>query len=403
MPFDSSTSHEFAQYVGYVCSDQGAEVARAVVEYSGGDSAAVHGGGLSGAARLASAAPDGQIILAEIGNIPVEMACECVSELCSTGAEVIVLGERTDIATYRALRRAGATEYFSFPVGADEIFTVKRKTLSAPNVIQLLPTPAKAMSIAVMGSNGGVGASLLAQNLAFYAADPKRVNLRTGFLDADLQFGSQAIDLDRDETPGLLEALMAPDRVDATFLNATMDQINGRLSLYSHQVSIGLNAATYEAGLSRLLPQMRAEFDALVTDLPRGLVLHNDDLAKHIDSLVLVIPAGFAGVNAASRLIKRILAHNPNLRILPVLSELRRDAGLSRKDVQTAIGRPIVATLPRCDALLARAHRTARPLTNSQPRSAYAKAVRSIFAAAKTDVKTPSKSGARPFMKRIFG
>ncbi len=403
MPFDSSTSHDLAQYVAYVCSDQGAAVARAVVERSGGTSAALHGGGLSGAARLLSGAPVAQIVLTEIGNIPVEMACECVTEICRTGADVIVLGERTDIDTYRALRRAGATEYFTFPVNADEILATKAEPAKAPNVVQLHAAPSRTMSIAVMGSNGGVGASLLAQNLAFHAAAPKSANLRTGLLDADLQFGSQAIDLDRDETPGLFEALMAPDRVDDTFLNATMDHLNARLSLYSHQVGVGQDAGPYEGGLLRLLPRMRAEFDALVTDMPRTVMMQRSDLAKHLDALILVIPAGFSGVNAASRLIKRISAQHPDLRILPVLSELRRDAALSQKDVQTAIGRAIVATLPRCDAQMARAHRNARPLIDSQPRGAYAKAVRAIWAVAMAGAATSSKSAARPLMKRIFG
>lgn len=53
---------------------------------------------------------------------------------------------------------------------------------------------------------------------------------------------------------------------------------------------------------------MRAEFDAVVTDLPRGTMMRRSDLAEHFDALVLVIPAGFSGSNAASRMIKQITA-----------------------------------------------------------------------------------------------
>lgn len=110
-----------------------------------------------------------------------------------------------------------------------------------------MPVPApKSPSIAVMGSNGGVGASLLAQNLAFHGAAPKGANRRMALLDADLQFGSQAIDLDRDETGGLYEALVAPDRIDATFLSATMDHLTETLSLYSHQIRAGQEAQSLE-------------------------------------------------------------------------------------------------------------------------------------------------------------
>ncbi|WP_281855882.1 AAA family ATPase [Litoreibacter halocynthiae] len=400
MPFDSSASQSTIQFVAYVCTDQGAAVARSVVERSGGKSDRLHGGGLSGAARLCSDVPPAQFVLTEIGNIPVEMACECVSEIRRSGANVIVLGEQTDINTYRALRKAGALEYFTFPVNADEILAVQGEE-TVP--IELPRPPAQCPSIAVIGSNGGVGSSLLAQNLAFHAASSQGANLRTALLDADLFFGSQAIDLDRDETPGLFEALKAPDRIDQTFIGATMDHISDHLSLYSHQIRVGQDAQSYEAGLSRLFAPLRTEFDTLVTDLPRNTLMQHPDIAEQIEALILVIPAGFSGVNAASRLIERIKVQSPKIRILPVLSELRRDAALSRKDVAKTIGLDVIATLPRCDTVVMRAHRAARPLIESQPRSPYAKEIRAIWKAAVARTPATGDRVRRPLMKRIFG
>ncbi len=343
-------------------------------------------------------------MLAEIGNIPIDMACECVAEICRSGAEVIVLGEHTDITTYRSLRRAGAMEYFGFPVTVDDILAAQLQKPAQQNVVVQLPVRvANAPSIAVIGSRGGVGASLLAQNLAFHGSAAKGANMRLGLLDADLQFGTQAIDLDRDETAGLFEALMAPDRIDDTFIKATMDHVNDRLSLYSHQVGAGQDATPYEDGLARLMAPLRTQFEAVVTDLPRGLIFQCPEIAKQLDAVVLVVPAGFSGVNAASRLIKRIAAQNPDLRILPVLSNLRHDAGLSLKDIRTTIGRDIVATLPRCDALMARAQRAARPMVDYQARGPYAKAVATIWTAAMMRPKSTGKAATRSLLNRIFG
>lgn len=409
MSVPATSNDDLVPYVAYVCSDEGASVARAVVDATGGDSTALHGGGLSGAARLAGTTATAQTVLTEMGNIPLDMACECVAEICQSGASVIVLGSHTDITTYRALLRAGATEYFSFPVSAHDVLAAKpaHQPEAPDNVVQLQaasPAPSRALSIGVMGCAGGVGASLLAQNLAFYGASATGGDMRTGLLDADLQFGSQAIDLDRDETDGLFEALMAPDRIDNTFINATMDELGPKLALYSHQIGAGQDAAAFEAGLPRLVPRLRGEFDALVTDLPRGLMLQQPTLAAHLDALVLVIPAGFAGVNAASRLIRLLTAQSAGLRILPVLSDVRRDAKLSQKDIARTIDQPVIATLPQCDAQMAKAHRSARPLIEGQPRSAYAGAVRTIWNAAHVAAKEPAAAApARPLLKRIFG
>lgn len=406
MPFDTTSQDQITQFAAYVCTDRGAVIARAVMERSGGDQNSVHGGGLSGAGRMCDSLARADVILTEIGSISVEMACECVTEICRTGADVIVLGEQTDIATYRALRKAGALEFFEFPVTAEDILAVDRTPVQvAPTAVVEMPHPVSlAPSIAVTGSNGGVGASLLAQNLAYHASAAKGANLRTALLDADLQFGSQAIDLDRDETAGLFEALKAPDRVDATFLSATMDHLNDKLSLYSHQVRIGQDPQPFEAGLAQLMRPLRTEYDALVVDLPRGVLMQQPEISAHLDALILIIPAGFSGVNAATRLIERITAQNPDLCIVPVLSELRKDAGLAIKDVSATIGRPIVATLPHSEAAMTRAHRAARPLVAHQPRGAYAKSVGKLWAhtmaAATAQADTPTR---RPFLKRVFG
>jgi pilus assembly protein CpaE len=256
---------------------------------------------------MASNARSGAIVLFEIDTMPIEMACDCVEEICRNGAEGILLGAQTDIQIYRSLRRAGASAYFSFPTNADDILATQHPAPARQNTVVQMPVlPAKAPSIAVVGCRGGVGASLLAQNLAYHAASTRGAKMSVCLLDADLHFGTQAIDLDRDETVGLFEALMAPDRVDATFINATVDHVTDTLALYSHQVGAGQDAASYEAGFSRLFPPLRAQFEALITDLPRSLVFQRSDLARHLDAVVVVIPAGFAGVNAASRLIKPV-------------------------------------------------------------------------------------------------
>ncbi|KIN71540.1 AAA family ATPase [Sulfitobacter guttiformis] len=405
MPFDANVNHTTVHIAAYVCTDEGAAVARSVLETSVGDSDDLHGGGLSGAARVCTEENAPLIILAEIGHIPVEMACECVTEICRTGTDVIVLGAQSDITTYRALIKAGALEYFALPVTAEEILSVQRSVPAS-----LVPEPAaaapefitKTMSIAVVGSNGGVGASLLAQNLGFHAAAAKGAALRTALIDADLRFGSQAIDLDREETVGLFEALMSPDRIDETFIAATMDHLNDRLSLYSHQVRIGQDARTYEAGLSGLYSPLCAEFDVVITDVTRDHLMQQPELARRFDVLVLVIPTGFSGVNAARRLIDALAAQAPDLRIIPVLSDLRKDAKLSQKDVAKTIGHAIAATLPRSDVPLMRAHRAARPLIEMQPRGAYAKSVAAIWAKASARPAPAAKSKRLPLLKRIF-
>lgn len=412
MPFD--TQHGIAPTLqAYVCTDSGAATARAVLTESGQVAKAIHGGGLSGAARLLPNASSPRCILAEMGQIPLDMARECVEELAGAGIEVIVLGKADDLATYRTLLKAGARDYFCMPADAADIMAA---TNAAPRpapapvtaavttaVTAAAPETPQVRAIGVIGCKGGVGASLLAQNLAALAAAPKGANRTTALIDADLEFGTQAIDLDRDETRGLFDALRAPDRVDNTFIGATMDQISDTLSLYSGQVRGDQTAAAYEPGLTALLPRMRDAFDTLVADLPRGLVLRQPDLLGTLDRLVLVLPAGFAGVNAASRLIAQIKADHPDLPILAVLSDTRKDAGLRTRDICKTLDMPLIATLPCCAPSLAKAHKAATPLVTLQPRAPWSRAVRSIFDAATQPPATPDAARKPKSRKGLFG
>lgn len=404
MPFDTQDGVA-PSLQAYVCSDTGAATARAVLAESKQVAKAIHGGGLSGAARLLPNASRVKCILAEMGQLSLEMATECVAELTRAGIEVIVLGRVDDIATYRALRRAGARDYFALPAKASDILAATTATPPAVGMAASVAEPQaqRGRAIGVIGCKGGTGASLLAQNLAAHASAPRGPARNTALLDADLEFGSQAIDLDRDETRGLFDALRAPARIDGTFIAATMDQISDTLSLYSGQVRRDQTAADYEPGLTALLPRLRDAFDTVVADLPRSLVLRQPDVIGTLDRLVLVLPAGFAGVNAASRLIGQVRADHPDLPILAVLSETLKDAGIRHKDIAKALDMPLTAILPCSTSALAKAHKAARPLVTLQPRSPWARAVRTVFDAATDPAAAKAAPRKATPRKRLFG
>ncbi|MDF1726250.1 MAG: hypothetical protein P1U53_00740 [Sulfitobacter sp.] len=385
--------------VAYVCTQEGADVAQELVSLSGGDGSALKGGGLSGAARLTTDAALARTVLTEIGNISIDMACDCVTEIARTGAEVIVLGRATDIATYRALRQAGALEYFPMPVTAAEIAEVRRRTPANSPAPVTTEAVSSGRVVGVVGSNGGVGASLLAQNLAFAATAGTVGRGRTALIDADLRFGTQALDLDCEETAGLADALSGLDRVDETFLLATMGALREGLSLYAQQMQDPETTSAYEASLAGLTAPLAQSFGQVIYDLPRALLLDLPDMARRLDTLIMVIPAGFPGVNAATRLMGAVRGHAPDLMILPVLTQLRRDAALPAKDIAGAIGLPIAATLPLADAAVIKSRRTARPLVEMQPKGAYAKAVTALARTAFGE--TASKNAAKG-LRRLF-
>ena len=381
----------------YVCTEQGACLARELASNIGTEAPRLHGGGVSGAARVSTPASSTDILLTEIGNLPLPVACESVAEIHSSGARVVVFGHQNDITTYRAIVAAGAVDYFPFPVSAAEVLDA----LSAGAAND--PTPAfdPSLRIAVTGSNGGVGASILAQNLAFVSATRKGTPRQTALVDADLRFNSVACDLNRNPTHGFLEALSAPDRVDETFLKATMDQVGARLFLYSAHLHHSGDMAGADEGLSRLIPRLSEHFEASLIDAPRDLLLRHPALLKRLTQLVLVVPGGYSGVHSAIRMLDFIQDAAPDLPVIPVLAELRRDAGLKPRDLSKALDRDVRFTLPRTDQAMARAHRAGAPLCARQPRASYAKAVAGIWDHLSAGPDTPKAT--KGLLRRVLG
>ncbi len=385
----------------FVCSPQGETLARDFASMSGATDPTLYGGGLSGAARVACEAHSGAIVLAEIGKLALATACECVAEITKFGARVIVFGAGNDIGTFRAIVDAGAVDYLPFPVNVRDVMKALSATARGTVAAPLAPVPAvvatQATQIGIVGTNGGVGASALAQNLAYLSAAPKG-GVSTLLLDGDLCMGLAASELNRARVPGLIDALGAPDRIDETFLKSTTDKIRDNLHLYSGEVQATDNAAQMEEGLVRMLPRLAPHFVVTILDLNREFLARRPGVLAHLSRLVLVVPGGFGGVHAAARLLDMVQTHAPKLPVTLVLSDLRQDAGLSSRDLATTLKRKVDHVLPRTDQAMLRAQRAGKPLIEARPRAPYTRIVRAIWAEVSTAPKTapadaPARSG----------
>ena len=294
-----------------------------------------HSGTLATAARLAGMTGFGDILVAELGSEDKAANLAGITELTAEGVRLILLGRQNDVETYRSYIGAGARDYLVLPVEADTQVALGLGQTQAART----PTVASSRVIGVCGVSGGVAA---AGTLA------RDTHGNVALIDADLGFGSLAVDLDIDTTPGLLEALLAPERVDHTFLNATMALPLMGLSVYSAEASEAGRIPTYEAGLPALLQKIRADYPTVIIDLPRTVLAQNPGLTDGLDELVLVLGPGFGSIRSGSRLMHRVGDSADGPRMSCVMSQTRRDAGLRKSEISTALGREIDLVLPDC-------------------------------------------------------
>ncbi|WP_146636308.1 AAA family ATPase [Nioella nitratireducens] len=327
------------------------------------------------------------VVVVEVGKMPLDMACESVAELAKFGSDVLVVAQSATPDTYREFRRAGAEDFFTFPVKlADVLQVVQRR---GKHDIQ--PSPPTAQIVGVISTRGGVGGSLLAGNLAATAATDRSRSV--ALVDLDFRFGTLATDLNQDVTSGLFEALSAPERIDRTFLDASMAAVTPNLMMYSGQAGLEQDLASYEGALSDLVNRMSPMFDTIVLDIPRETAARHPQVLAALGHIVLTFPPGFAGLNTFSRIAAQCVQHAPQARIVPVLSEVRQDAKISRKDLAKALQTKLTHILPRSEAQITKAQVKGKPLVTMLPRARYSKAVRSLWQDLQSD--NPASLAAR--------
>ena len=146
-----------------------------------------------------------RVLLVDLGESAAPIA-EVSAARAVGGADLklVVLGTVNDVALFRDLLSAGASDYLVKPSTREALAGVLEKTSAATG-----STPDGLGQVTVfIGSRGGVGATTSAVSCAWLMATERRE--RVALVDLDLHFGTVALKLDLDPGSGLCEALEQP-------------------------------------------------------------------------------------------------------------------------------------------------------------------------------------------------
>lgn len=223
-------------------------------------------GGIVRAIRHLNAARSPNVLMVDISDsdMPLSRVRE-LAEVCEPGTTVIVIGNCNDVGLYRELKRAGISEYIVKPVTTE---LLAQTLFSAQMGSEVAPINRKlGKMIGVVGARGGVGATTLAVNLAWYLAN--RQSRRVALVDLDLQNGGCGLALNLKPAQGLREALTNPARIDSLFLERAMTTRDEHLYLLSSEEPLREEMEFTPDAVSTLLNILGEHFHYVVIDLPR--------------------------------------------------------------------------------------------------------------------------------------
>ncbi|CAN7731942.1 AAA family ATPase [Bosea sp. LjRoot9] len=263
-------------------------------------------GGPAAAVEAFRAAPTPNIIVIETVSDPATLVrhLETLSEACDAGTKVVVVGHVNDVQLYRDLIRRGVSEYLIAPLGTLDILRTLSELYIAPGARNL------GRVIAVMGAKGGVGASTVSHNVAWAIA--RNLDASTVIVDLDIAFGTAGLDFNQDPPQGVAEAVFAPERLDANFLDRLLSRCSENLALLAAPAMLDRTCDLSEDAFDQLFDLLRASVPCVVLDVPHLWSAWVKRALISADEIVIVAAPELASLRNAKNLIDLMRAGRAN-------------------------------------------------------------------------------------------
>lgn len=401
----------YDDFMAFVVGDDSYRVARAVVAARGWPEAAVQQGGIDLLAdMLETHAPPKMILIDLDREADMIAAAQRTLSLCGPDVRVIFLGALNDINLYRAFVKMGAADYIAKPLTEDMLLqaillaakpraeqSAEKKNASGGRASHIIP---------VIGTRGGVGASMVALNLAALFSGP--IKQHTCLIDLDVQFGASALAFDKEPGRGMRAALENPERLDGLLIASSMVDISPTLSLLCSEE--GLDAPLYfngDASLALIKP-VRGDFDVMIIDLPRTILPMQKALLHAAHTCVIVCDFTLPSLRDARRIKAFLKNLKPDLMPLFV-GNLQGDGSpstLDQKTFEKNLESTMDAVLPFDLKTAKLAATMGKPMVQAAPESLFAKNLTTLarmMAGVKEDKKTEKKNADSDVMGALRG
>lgn len=281
----------------FVADDVTRELIARVAAERGWPNASIQAGGVSAAARALAIVDPPRVLMVDISDSDDPVAdIKALIGMLETETRVVVLGTINDVGFYRQMLAVGAADYLLKPTTGEAVREAIAKAEASPQQGNRAPG-----RLAVfIGARGGVGASTLATNCAWIAANS--LGRQAILVDLDLQFGTVALSLDLDPGAGLREALSDPDRIDDLFLERAIVKSGERLSVLGGEEPLDDSPVFESQAILKLMGALTSKFDFVAVDLPSRLAIAYPDLLSMASELVVVCDLSLASLRDVNRL-----------------------------------------------------------------------------------------------------
>ena len=335
-------------FAAFICDDAALDVLRPLVVELGWQPEKCHKGGLRNAVQSLSITASPNILMVDLSESGDPLNdINALAEVCEPGTVVIAIGQVNDVRLYRDLVASGIQDYLLKPLTANQV----RDALAQAQAVFAAPRQhdgagaKRHISTAVVGTRGGVGASMLATSLGW--AFSMEHKLPTALLDLDVHFGTGALTLDLEPGRGLTDAIENPSRIDGLFIERAMIRANDNLAILSAEAPINTPLMTDGSAFVQLEEEFRQVFEMTVIDMPRNMLINFPHLLSEVNCVVLATEYTLASARDAIRILSWLKANASHCQTFVVANKVQ-PAGqeISKADFEASIERKVSFTIP---------------------------------------------------------
>jgi pilus assembly protein CpaE len=327
-------------------------------------------------------------LFADLGLAPHD-TLDLLDRLPAPRPTLVVSGPHDDSQVILRAMKQGAKEFFP-PVPSREAIRelVDRLVLETRPA---LPTGRLAPVLAVMGAKGGVGATVVACQLA---AALQAMGGRTVVVDLNYPLGDVALHYDVRPTYTLAHVVKQGDDLDATYLRGLLQGHRSGVQILAAPERVEEAELVRGVHVERVISILREEFTWVVLDVSRSW---NEASVRALDlasEILLITSLDVPTLNHARQhldLLRR-LGH-PDAKIHPIANRYSRRDAVTDKEFAQFLGRAPDTHLPNDYPSTVGSVNEGRPLGEVAPRSplhqAFVALARSAHVWSGLEIETP--------------
>ncbi|MEM6827751.1 MAG: pilus assembly protein CpaE [Pseudomonadota bacterium] len=347
-PWKSGLPGNRDPFAAFICDDAALDVLRPVVIEMGWQPEKCNKGGLRNAIQSLSVSASPAILLVDLSESGDPLNdINALAEVCEPGTVVIAIGQVNDVRLYRDLLSSGIHDYLLKPLSAQAVHDSLNQALAVFTAPKAGDEGAlkRHISTAIVGTRGGVGASMLATSLAWLFSDEHQSP--TALLDLDVHFGTGALALDLEPGRGLTDAIDNPSRIDGLFIERAMIRANDNLSILSAEAPINQPLMTDGSAFVQLEEEFRQAFEMTLIDMPRNMLINFPQLLADVNLVLLTCELTLASARDTIRILSWLKANAPHAHPMVVANKVQSSvAEISKADFEASIERKIDFAIP---------------------------------------------------------